>query len=65
MQLPTQPSVHQDEAPQKIEKMKHVVRRIKFESELYLDFGERVAEKAYGQKFLAVFNVERAVPLVH
>ena len=46
MKLPTQPSLRQDEAPQKIEKMKHCCRRIKFESELDLDFGERVAEKS-------------------
>ena len=33
--------------------MKPVVRRIKFESELDLAFGERVAERAYGQKLLS------------
>jgi len=33
--------------------MKQVVRRIKFESELDLEFGERVAAKAYGQKLLS------------
>ena len=33
--------------------MKTVVRRIKFESELDLAFGERVAERAYGQKLLS------------
>jgi heterodisulfide reductase subunit C len=33
--------------------MKKVVRRLKFESELDLDFGESVAERAYGQKLLS------------
>jgi quinone-modifying oxidoreductase, subunit QmoC len=33
--------------------MKHVRRRIRFESELDLDFGEYIAAKAYGQKLLS------------
>ncbi|MGD1046492.1 MAG: 4Fe-4S dicluster domain-containing protein [Bacteroidota bacterium] len=52
MQLPTPTSVRSKEEPHKIEKMKKVVRRIKFEAELDHDFGERIAEKAYGQKLL-------------
>ena len=32
---------------------KKIVRRIKFESELDLDFGEAIAAKAYGQKLLS------------
>jgi len=47
MRLPLSPSVSIDDRIEKIEKMKKVVRRIKFESELDLEFGERVADKAY------------------
>lgn len=36
----------------KIENAKKVVRRIKFESELDHNFGEYIADKAYGQKLL-------------
>jgi hypothetical protein len=46
------PPVRQDETIT-IEPMKRVIRRIKFESELDLDFGEQVAAKAYGQKLLS------------
>jgi quinone-modifying oxidoreductase, subunit QmoC len=52
MQRSTPTSVHLDEKPHHIEKMKKVVRRIKFEAELDHDFGEHIAEKAYGQKLL-------------
>ncbi len=52
MALPPPPAVREEDSP-KIEKMKNVVRRIKFESELDLDFGETVADKAYGQKLLS------------
>jgi heterodisulfide reductase subunit C len=52
MSLPTPPAVQSDDGSS-IESMKKVVRRIKFESELDLDFGERVAAKAYGQKLLS------------
>ena len=45
-------SVPPEEAPA-IERMKHVVRRIKFESELDLAFGEHVAARAYGQNLLS------------
>jgi quinone-modifying oxidoreductase, subunit QmoC len=68
MQLPSQPTIRQDEVTQKIEKMKHVVRRIKFESELDLDFGERVAKKAYGQKLLSCIQCgtcSATCPLAH
>jgi heterodisulfide reductase subunit C len=52
MQLPTPTSVRSGDEFNKIEKMKKVVRRIKFEAELDHDFGEHIAEKAYGQKLL-------------
>ena len=52
MQPSTPTSVHSDEEPHNIEKMKKVVRRIKFEAELDHGFGEHIAEKAYGQKLL-------------
>ncbi len=52
MSLPTPPAVQSDDGAS-IESMKQVVRRIKFESELDLEFGERVAAKAYGQKLLS------------
>ena len=68
MQIPTSLSVRQEEAPKKIEKMKHVVRRIKLESELDLNFGERVAEKAYGQKLLSCIQCgtcSATCPLAH
>jgi quinone-modifying oxidoreductase subunit QmoC len=52
MQLPISPSIHTDEKNLKIETEKKVVRRIKFEAELDHDFGERIAQKAYGQKLL-------------
>jgi heterodisulfide reductase subunit C len=52
MQLSTPTSFHSDEEPHNIEKMKKVVRRIKFEAELDHGFGEHIAEKAYGQKLL-------------
>jgi quinone-modifying oxidoreductase, subunit QmoC len=52
MQLPTPTSVRSEGESHKIEKMKKVVRRIKFEAELDHDFGEHIAEKAYGQKLL-------------
>jgi quinone-modifying oxidoreductase subunit QmoC len=34
-------------------RIKKVVRRVKYESELDLHFGERIAERAYGQKLLS------------
>ena len=52
----------------KIERMKSVVRRIKFESELDLGFGERVADKAYGQKLLSCIQCgtcSATCPLAH
>ena len=52
MQLPTPTSVRSGAEYNKIEKVKNVVRRIKFEAELDHDFGEHIAEKAYGQKLL-------------
>jgi quinone-modifying oxidoreductase, subunit QmoC len=45
---PTRPASGADSSTSK-----KVVRRIKFESELDLDFGEAVATKAYGQKLLS------------
>lgn len=47
---------------------KKVVRRIKFESELDLDFGEAIAAKAYGQKLLSCIQCgtcSAACPLSH
>ena len=52
MKLPTPPNVRigtVNSPPP----MKTVVRRLKFESELDLSFGEHVAERAYGQKLLS------------
>ena len=51
MRLPF-PLTFRSNEPHKIESMKKVVRRIKFEAELDHDFGEHIAEKAYGQKLL-------------
>jgi quinone-modifying oxidoreductase, subunit QmoC len=68
MQLFSQRSVRRDESAPEIEKMKQIVRRIKFESELDLDFGERVAEKAYGQKLLSCIQCgtcSATCPLAH
>jgi quinone-modifying oxidoreductase subunit QmoC len=68
MQIPPSLSMRQDDASPKIEKMKRVVRRIKLESELDLDFGERVAEKAYGQKLLSCIQCgtcSATCPLAH
>jgi quinone-modifying oxidoreductase subunit QmoC len=68
MQLPTPTSVRSEEESHKIEKMKSVVRRIKFESELDLNFGERVADKAYGQKLLSCIQCgtcSATCPLAH
>ena len=52
MKLPTPPAVRtaENNSPPR---MKTVVRRLKFESELDLSFGEHVAERAYGQKLLS------------
>jgi len=52
MKLPAPPAVRtgMTNAPPP---MKTVTRRIKFESELDLSFGEHVAERAYGQKLLS------------
>lgn len=61
------PSVRLDETTT-IEPMKRVVRRIKFESELDLDFGERVAANAYGQKLLSCIQCgtcSASCPLSH
>lgn len=52
MKLPTPPAVRTT-ATNSPPPMKTVVRRIKFESELDLAFGEHVAERAYGQKLLS------------
>jgi len=52
MKLPAPPAVRtktNDSPPP----MKSVIRRLKFESELDLSFGEHVAERAYGQKLLS------------
>ena len=68
MQIPTSPTVLPDNAPQKIEKMKRVIRRIKFQSELDLSFGERIADKAYGQKLLSCIQCgtcSATCPLAH
>jgi quinone-modifying oxidoreductase, subunit QmoC len=68
MQLPIPPSVRLDDPMPKIEKMKNVVRRIKFESELDLEFGERVADKAYGQRLLSCIQCgtcSATCPLAH
>jgi len=68
MQLPTPTLVHSEKESHKIEKMKRVVRRIKFESELDLNFGERVADKAYGQKLLSCIQCgtcSATCPLAH
>jgi heterodisulfide reductase subunit C len=68
MHSPPSPTVQQDEVPQKIEKMKRVIRRIKFQSELDLNFGERIAEKAYGQKLLSCIQCgtcSATCPLAH
>jgi heterodisulfide reductase subunit C len=68
MHLPTPTSVHSEEESHKIEKMKRVVRRIKFESELDLNFGDRVADKAYGQKLLSCIQCgtcSATCPLAH
>jgi quinone-modifying oxidoreductase subunit QmoC len=68
MHLPTPTSVRSEEESHKIEKMKNVVRRIKFESELDLNFGERVADKAYGQKLLSCIQCgtcSATCPLAH
>jgi quinone-modifying oxidoreductase subunit QmoC len=68
MQLPTPTSVRSEEDSHKIEKMKNVIRRIKFESELDLNFGERVADKAYGQKLLSCIQCgtcSATCPLAH
>jgi len=68
MRLPLSPSVSIDDRIEKIEKMKKVVRRIKFESELDLEFGERVADKAYGQRLLSCIQCgtcSASCPLAH
>jgi quinone-modifying oxidoreductase subunit QmoC len=68
MQLPTPTSVRSEDESHKIEKMKSVVRRIKFESELDLNFGERVADRAYGQKLLSCIQCgtcSATCPLAH
>jgi quinone-modifying oxidoreductase, subunit QmoC len=68
MKLPTPMSVRSEEGSHKIEKMKRVIRRIKFESELDLDFGERVADRAYGQKLLSCIQCgtcSATCPLAH
>jgi heterodisulfide reductase subunit C len=68
MRLPTPTTVHSEEEPHKIEKMKRVIRRIKFESELDLNFGERVADRAYGQKLLSCIQCgtcSATCPLAH
>ena len=68
MQIPPSLSMRQDDTSPKIEKMKRVVRRIKLESELDLNFGERVAEKAYGQKLLSCIQCgtcSATCPLAH
>lgn len=46
--VPTGPA----KAPERVE-LRSVTRRIRFESELDLDFGEEIASKAYGQKLLS------------
>jgi quinone-modifying oxidoreductase, subunit QmoC len=45
-QAPAAPTPHQPRAPR-------VTRRVKYESELDLGFGERIAADAYGQKLLS------------
>ena len=68
MHLPTPTSVRSEEESHKIEKMKRVIRRIKFESELDLNFGERVADRAYGQKLLSCIQCgtcSATCPLAH
>jgi len=68
MQLPIPQTVRADEPTHKIEKMKNVVRRIKFESELDLEFGERIADKAYGQRLLSCIQCgtcSATCPLAH
>ncbi|MFH0990796.1 MAG: 4Fe-4S dicluster domain-containing protein [bacterium] len=52
MSLPSPPPVTPRRS-MRIEPMKKVVRRIKYESELDLGFGEAIADKAYGQKLLS------------
>ena len=52
MKLPTPPAVRTT-STNSPPPMKTVVRRLKFESELDLSFGEHVAERAYGQKLLS------------
>ncbi|HUI11771.1 MAG TPA: 4Fe-4S dicluster domain-containing protein [Bacteroidota bacterium] len=52
MKLPAPPAVR-TETTNSPPPMKTVTRRIKFESELDLSFGEHVAERAYGQKLLS------------
>jgi quinone-modifying oxidoreductase subunit QmoC len=67
MPLPTPLPVRTEDEP-KIEKVKQVVRRIKFESELDLAFGEAVAAKAYGQKLLSCIQCgtcSASCPLSH
>ncbi len=52
MKLPTPPALRTT-VTNSPPRMKTVVRRLKFESELDLSFGEHVAERAYGQKLLS------------
>jgi len=52
MKLPAPPAVR-TAAASSPPPMKTVTRRLKFESELDLSFGEHVAERAYGQKLLS------------
>ena len=52
MKLPTPPALRTT-VTNSPPPMKTVVRRLKFESELDLSFGEHVAERAYGQKLLS------------
>jgi len=52
MKLPAPPAVR-SATTNSPPPMKTVTRRLKFESELDLSFGEHVAERAYGQKLLS------------
>jgi quinone-modifying oxidoreductase, subunit QmoC len=52
MKLPAPSPIHTKHSS-RTGKLKTVIRRIKFESELDLDFGESVAAHAYGQKLLS------------